>query len=99
MFELTESATKQLEKYFETQEKSPIRVYLASGCGGPMLALALDEEKNNDHTYDINGFQFLVDKSLMDTVAPIQIDHTEAGFKINSSLKVDPGGCGSCTSC
>lgn len=99
MLELTESAKNQLDKYFETQEKSPIRVYLASGCGGPMLALALDEQKSNDNTYDIMGFQFLVDKSLMDTVAPIKIDLTEAGFVINSSLKVDPSSCSSCSSC
>ncbi len=31
MFELTDSAKTQLDKYFETQEKSPIRVYLAAG--------------------------------------------------------------------
>ncbi len=31
MIEITESAQKQLEGYFEDKESSPIRVYLASG--------------------------------------------------------------------
>jgi len=100
MFELTESAKNQLERYFANQEKSPIRVYLAAGWGGPRLALALDEQKENDNVYEVKGFQFLVDKSLMETAAPIEVDLNESGFIIKSSLKLDPtGGCGSCTSC
>lgn len=31
MIELTESAQKQLEGYFQDKEPSPIRVYLAAG--------------------------------------------------------------------
>ncbi len=31
MFDLSDSAKNQLDRYFETQDKSPIRVYLAAG--------------------------------------------------------------------
>ncbi len=31
MFELSDTAKMQLDKFFETQEKAPIRVYLAAG--------------------------------------------------------------------
>ncbi len=31
MIELTESARAQLQKYFESRNLSPIRIYLASG--------------------------------------------------------------------
>lgn len=31
MVEITESAQKQLESYFQDKDKSPIRVYLAAG--------------------------------------------------------------------
>ncbi len=31
MFELSDTAKSQLDKFFETQEKAPIRVYLAAG--------------------------------------------------------------------
>ncbi|WP_028574674.1 IscA/HesB family protein [Desulfonatronovibrio hydrogenovorans] len=99
MIDLTDSAKDQLVKYFENNEPSPIRVYLAAGCGGPRLALALDEKKDNDAFADVKGFQFLVDKALLETVSPIEIDHTESGFIINSSLKVNQDGCSSCTSC
>jgi len=64
------------------------------------LALALDEQKDNDNLYDVKGFQFLVDKNLMETVAPIELDMTEGGFIIRSSLQLAAGGCSSsCSSC
>ncbi len=31
MFEVTEAAQKQLEGYFQEKDKSPVRIYLASG--------------------------------------------------------------------
>lgn len=31
MFEITESALKELEAYFADKEKTPIRIYLAPG--------------------------------------------------------------------
>ena len=31
MFEVTESARKQLESYFQDKETQPIRIYLAAG--------------------------------------------------------------------
>ncbi len=31
MIEITEAATKQLESYFADKEKTPIRIYLATG--------------------------------------------------------------------
>jgi len=99
MFELSDAAKKQLDMYFANHEVSPIRVYMANGCGGPRLALGLDEENENDEVYEVEGFKFLVDKSLMKIAAPIKVDFNEMGFFITSSMKLSPGGCSSCSSC
>lgn len=100
MFSLTERAKTQLERYFAEQEKSPIRVYMAAGWGGPRLALALDEQRENDKVFDVDGFTFLVEESLFDSAAPITVDLNEMGFIVRSKLPMDAsGGCSSCTSC
>jgi hypothetical protein len=51
--------------------------------------------------FSVNGYTFLVDKSLLQTAAPIEIDGTPYGFKIGSQLSANAGGsgCSSCTSC
>ena len=52
--------------------------------------------------FQVNGYTFLVEKSLNQTAAPIQIDGNQFGFKVNSNLNLSQGadsGCSSCTSC
>lgn len=64
------------------------------------MGLALDEQKDTDDVYDVKGYTFLVDKSLMQTAAPITVDGSQFGFKISSQLNAsEAGGCSSCTSC
>ena len=99
MFSLTDRAKEQLERYFATQAKSPIRVYMAAGWGGPRLALALDEQKENDKVFDVDGFTFLIEQSLFDSAAPITVDLNEMGFVVRSKLPMSSEGCSSCSSC
>jgi len=62
--------------------------------------LALDEQKDTDDVFNAKGYTFLVDKSLAQTVAPIEIDGNQFGFKINSQLSQNAsGGCSGCSSC
>lgn len=64
------------------------------------MALALDEQKESDTVHETGGFQFLVDKALMETAAPITVDMNHMGFVVHSSLKLDAdGGCSSCSAC
>ncbi len=64
------------------------------------MGLALDEQKDTDDVYDLKGYTFLVDKSLIQTVAPIVVDGSQFGFKISSKLNSEAGGgCSSCTTC
>jgi len=65
------------------------------------LGLALDEQKETDEAINSNGYTFIVDKSLMQTSGPIEIDGGQFGFKISSNLNAGANaeGCSSCSSC
>ena len=60
--------------------------------------MALDEHKKDDQNFDIDGFQYLVNKGLMDRLKNIKLDFIGVGFKINSEVKVNAASsCGSCS--
>lgn|GEM_PF-805611 len=66
------------------------------------MALALDEQKDTDVVHEVEGYTFLVEKSLMDEAKSISVEfHPHMGFNVNSALKMQNagGGCSSCTSC
>ncbi|MBE1425294.1 hypothetical protein H4684_001945 [Desulfomicrobium macestii] len=64
------------------------------------MALALDEQKDNDVVHEIDGYKFLVETALMEESKPISVEfHPHMGFNIKSGLKASSSGCSSCTSC
>ena len=100
MVEVTETATTQIAEYFKDKEVSPVRIFLnEGGWGGPSLAMALDEPKETDETFEVDGFKYIVDKDFLEKAKPIKIDFLEIGFKLTSSLVFDQSqGCaGSCS--
>lgn len=65
--------------------------------------MVLDEPKDTDNVYQVNGFTLVVDKELMTTTQAITVDYVNyamgSGFKLTSTVPVGGGGgCGS-TSC
>ena len=100
MVSLTDSARAELDNYFADKQKTPIRVYLnKGGCCGPSLTLALDEARDNDDVFDLNGYTFVVDKELIAMASPITVDMTDYGFAVGSSLQLGGGSCGSGGGC
>lgn len=65
------------------------------------MALALDEQKDSDDVFDVEGFMFVVDKALAQTAAPMKVDFDHYyGFNVKSSMQMESGGsCSSCSSC
>ncbi len=65
--------------------------------------MALDEPKETDDVFEINGLKYLVNKDLLGKAKPIKVDFQQMGFKIDSSLEFGPSsgcdGCGTDTSC
>jgi Fe-S cluster assembly iron-binding protein IscA len=95
MLNVTESATQAVAQYFNTMDVKPVRIYLAQGCGGQQLAMALDEVKSSDAVAEAGGFQFVMEQTLLDQAQPVQIDYADMGFNISSNLELG-GGCRSC---
>lgn len=96
MVSLTTTARAELDNYFADKQKSPIRVYLnKGGCCGPSLTLALDEKRDEDDVFDLDGYTFVVEKQLAELAGPITVDLTDYGFAVSSNLKLEGGSCGS----
>ncbi len=97
MFEITENACKELDAYFDGKDKSPIRVYLAGGCSGPRLALALDAPTDTDTIFDEKGYSFIVNNDLFAVAKNIKVDFNYMGFSVESDMPTPAGGgCASC---
>lgn len=96
MITLSDAAKSQLDAYFEGKDKSPIRVFLAGGCCGPKLSLALDEARDGDDTFELGGYTLLAEKALLAAAGKVAIDMTEYGFSVESENAL--GGGGSCSS-
>ena len=37
--------------------------------------MALDEPKDNDEVYEIEGFKYIIDKDFMEKAKPVKIDY------------------------
>lgn len=101
MFELTDTACRELDAFFDGKEKSSIRVFLApGGCSGPRLALALDAPNDNDSVFDDKGYSFCINTELFGEAKNVKIDFSEMGFFVESELQLG-GGCSPscCSSC
>ncbi len=94
MFEVTKEASQKVKEFFQgRKELSPIRIVAGSGCCGPSLGMALDEAKEDDEVFEVNGITYVIDRQLLELAKPICVDFaqtdTGTGFSITSSLTAD----------
>ncbi|MDD2390785.1 MAG: hypothetical protein PHP23_13755 [Desulfobacterales bacterium] len=59
--------------------------------------MALDEPKDTDNVYEIDGFKYIVDIDFMDKAKPIKVDFAANGFKLDCAIQFNSG-CSSCGS-
>lgn len=97
MLEVKETAIKELTEYFKDKEISPIRVYLsAGGCGGPYLALGLDDPADDDTVKEEGPFTFCINTELLNKAGDISVDFNGMGFAVTSENSFGGGGCANC---
>ena len=101
---LPESAIKTLKDILKDNQERPqnIRVYFAGmGCSGASFGIALDEEREDDVCYDIEGLHFIMSEVEYSKYGDVIIEDTGYGFRvIPESMKNDQGGCGGgCSGC
>ena len=53
--------------------------------------MALDEPKDSDNVFNVNGFQFILDKDFYEKVKPVKVDFMGYGFRISSNLEFGAG--------
>lgn len=99
MLTLADSAKDLMDNYFSKNEKSPMRIILASSCSGERLVVTLKPSEPNDQVFEIEGYSIAVDRELLAQAQPMTIHASPTGFIIQSNLKLKAGGCGSCSSC
>jgi len=58
--------------------------------------LALDELRDTDVSFEIDGFTYIADKIFIEKTKPIKIDYNYFGFKITSTVQTGAG-CSSCS--
>lgn len=97
MIKVSKEAREQVRAYFEGKEVQPVRIFLNSGgCGGPSLAMALDETTDQDAVFTHDGIDYIIEKDLLRQAAPVRIEYSGMGFRLDSSLELSGGGCSSC---
>ena len=48
--------------------------------------LALDEPGKTDEVFEIDGFQFVVDKAFLNKFKPIKVDFNPIGFEVTAAV-------------
>ena len=89
MVVVTKAAIDRITAEMKGTQIKPLRIYMTKEKGstwscGFTLSLALDELKtSNDNVYEIEGFQFVVNKSLEKPKLPLKVDFGPKGFVIS----------------
>ncbi len=102
MIQVSETAQEQVKAYFEGKKVQPVRIFLnTGGCGGPSLAMALDEKNEDDAVFTHGGVAYIMEKPLLEKASPVTVDYSGMGFNLRSRLELGSGcsSCGSTGSC
>ncbi len=59
--------------------------------------MALDEPRDQDKSFDIDGFTYLVNEDLLEKASPIKVDFMHYGFRLDCAIDFSGGGCSGCS--
>jgi iron-sulfur cluster assembly protein len=92
MLEVSTEASEKIKEFLSEQEgPKTIRVLMTEGgWRGPYLVMALDEQKEDDEVFTVEGVTFVIEKALFERIKPILIEYTHstlgAGYTLKSEL-------------
>src|SRR5215212_3097900 len=103
MVQLTDTGAEKVRTFMEGQTAEAaigLRVGVrGGGCSGFQYALALDEQRADDHVFESGGIRVLVDPASLRYVEGSTVDFTEtfmgSGFDVSNPNVVASCGCGS----
>jgi iron-sulfur cluster assembly protein len=97
MLQVTDRAARLVADYFKDKPKRPIRIFVRlGGCGIRTFGVALEEPRASDHTFEIRGQIYIINKKLLELVQPILFDSDGIGFRLSGRGVAPPHGCGNC---
>lgn len=85
----------------QTDQPTSVRIYFAGvACSGPSFGLALDEKKESDIAYELEGIEFIMDSQEYTQFGDMLIQDMGGGFRvIPEKMKDMQSSCGSCSGC
>jgi iron-sulfur cluster assembly protein len=101
---LTDKGAEKVQEFLSQQaavaETAGLRVGVrGGGCSGFQYALAFDEQRDEDHVFEVKGVRMLVDHQSLPYVEGSTIDFVDglqgAGFKVDNPNVIAACGCGS----
>ena len=60
------------------------------------MAMALDEPNDTDQKFDVDGYQYVVNKDFLERAQPIKVDFHMYGFKLDCNLQFGGGSACAC---
>lgn len=94
---VTARAAELMVKMFQGKKRRPIRLFVKlGGCGIRSFSMALEKPTDLDMVFEIEGFQYVVNKTLLEKVKPVKVDSDGYGFRISGSGVPPHHGCGNC---
>lgn len=105
MMEVTPAASEALKAVMaEKNLDPPIRIFLQSGCSGSQLAMGVDQARDGDDQFDVDGVSYVIESKLAKLVGDMKLDYlsddSQQGFMLTSAKPLpqpEGGGCGSCS--
>ena len=100
--EITDIAAEKVRDFLNGQEAGDVGLRVGvrgGGCSGFQYALALDEQRDDDHVFEAQGIRVIVDPASLRYVDGSTVDYTESfqgqGFEVQNPNVVASCGCGS----
>ena len=99
---LTEAATAKVREFLKAQNRDDLalRLYVKpGGCSGFSYGMGLDEPRDTDSAYEVEGIKVVVDPQSIRFVQGAIVDYKDAmmggGFAISNPNAASSCGCGS----
>ncbi len=96
MFEVTESARQELKTFFKDKDVQPLRIFLKTNtCGGPRLVVGIDEQRDGDRTFEIDGLTYVIEHGFFEEIKPVSVDFCNNNFTVSAAVSFGDG-CSGC---
>lgn len=103
MIKTNQETVGEIKKIIDAnlEQGTSVRIYLAGmGCSGPSFGLALDDKKDEDESWIVEGQEFVMQKEFFEQFGSFHVEYQDGGYIVEpDQLPEGMGGCASCAGC